>query len=54
MRCVVTGHTSDGKATIASDTEVDPLVPGLDFYTLWGVDETPIFPITKLVNHRRR
>jgi hypothetical protein len=23
MRRVVTGHTSDGKSTIASDTEVD-------------------------------
>jgi hypothetical protein len=48
VRRVVTGHTRDGKATVASDTEVDPitvdLLPGMEFYRLWGADEAPIFP----------
>ena len=48
MRRVVTGHTSDGRATIASDTEVDAvtvaLAPGAEFFRLWGADETPVFP----------
>jgi quercetin dioxygenase-like cupin family protein len=48
IRRVVTGHTPDGKATVASDTEVDPitvaLMPGTEFYNLWGADETPTFP----------
>ena len=48
MRRVVTGHTSDGKATITSDTEIDAvtvaLLPGSESYTLWGTDETPTFP----------
>jgi mannose-6-phosphate isomerase-like protein (cupin superfamily) len=48
VRRVVTGHTRDGKATVASDTEVDPitlgLLPGTEFYRLWGADEAPAFP----------
>ena len=48
IRRVVTGHTSDGKSTVASDTEVDAitvaLVPGSEFHKLWGADETPTFP----------
>jgi mannose-6-phosphate isomerase-like protein (cupin superfamily) len=48
VRRVVTGHTPDGKATVASDTEVDAitlsLLPGTEFYRLWGADEAPIFP----------
>jgi hypothetical protein len=48
IRRVVTGHTPDGKATVASDTEVAPitvaLAPGMEFYRLWGADETPTFP----------
>ena len=47
-RRVVTGHTSDGRSMVASDTEIDPvtvaLIPGVQFSTLWGVDETPTFP----------
>jgi hypothetical protein len=38
VRRVVTGHTRDGKATVASDTEVDAitlgLLPGTEFYRL--------------------
>ncbi len=48
IRRVVTGHTPDGKATVASDTRVDPvtaaLLPGIEFYQLWGADSAPIFP----------
>lgn len=48
VRRVVTGHTPDGKATVASDTEVDAitvaLLPGVAFYQLWGADEAPTFP----------
>ena len=48
MRRVVTGHTSDGKAAIASDTEVDAItitqLPGMDYYKLWGADKAPTFP----------
>ncbi len=48
VRRVVTGHTPDGKATVASDTEVDAimvdLLPGAEFYRLWGSDEAPTFP----------
>ena len=44
MRRVVTGHTSDGKAILVSDNEVDALVPGMEFYEIWGADEAPTFP----------
>jgi len=48
MRRIVTGHTSDGKATIVSDTQVDaitsPVLSGYEFYRLWGADEAPTFP----------
>jgi mannose-6-phosphate isomerase-like protein (cupin superfamily) len=45
---VVTGHTPDGKAVVASDEEVDgirlDLVPGYEFHRLWGGDEAPTYP----------
>ncbi len=48
VRRVVTGHDADGKAVIASDSEVDPVVtaltPGAEFHRLWGVDAAPTFP----------
>lgn len=48
VRRVVTGHTPDGKATIASDTRVEAITvspwPGIMFHRLWGADETPMFP----------
>jgi len=48
IRRVVTGHTSDGKSIVASDTEVDeiafPLTPGSEHHRLWGADIVPIFP----------
>jgi mannose-6-phosphate isomerase-like protein (cupin superfamily) len=48
VRRVVTGHTAAGKATVASDTMVEPittaLVPGMAFHRLWGGDSAPVFP----------
>jgi mannose-6-phosphate isomerase-like protein (cupin superfamily) len=48
VRRVVTGHTRDGKATVASDTQVDAitldLLPGTEFHRLWGADGAPTFP----------
>jgi hypothetical protein len=48
VRRVVTGHTSDGMATIASDTKVEgitvDIAPGFEFHRLWGADETVTFP----------
>ena len=48
VRRVVTGHTPDGKATIASDTKVEAitvdLAPGMELHRLWGADETVMFP----------
>ena len=48
IRRLVTGHDGDGKAVFASDETVDPirldLVPGADFYRMWGADEPPRFP----------
>jgi mannose-6-phosphate isomerase-like protein (cupin superfamily) len=48
IRRVVTGHGPDGKAIVASDEEVAPimldLLPGYEFFRLWGGDEPPRFP----------
>jgi len=48
IRRVVTGHTADGKAVVASDTEVEPIIvsllPGMEFHRLWGADTAPTFP----------
>ncbi|MGH9271675.1 MAG: cupin domain-containing protein [Ilumatobacteraceae bacterium] len=48
VRRVVTGHDADGKAVVASDTEVDgfrpALTPGSEFHRLWGADAPPSFP----------
>ena len=48
IRRVVTGHAPDGKATVASDTQVEPvtvaLLPGMEFHRLWGADSAPTFP----------
>jgi mannose-6-phosphate isomerase-like protein (cupin superfamily) len=45
MRCVVTGHTPEGKAVIVDDTELDAntILP-LEFYEIWGADKAPTFP----------
>ncbi len=48
VRRVVTGHSSDGKATLASDSKVAAITaeisPGWEFHRLWGADETSVFP----------
>jgi len=48
IRRVVTGHTPDGKATVASDVKLEGttavLAPGIEIHSLWGADETPSFP----------
>jgi mannose-6-phosphate isomerase-like protein (cupin superfamily) len=48
VRRVATGHTPDGQATIASDSDVEAItletLPGLEFHRLWGADETVILP----------
>ncbi len=43
IRRVVTGHTSDGKATVVSDVVVEQ-VPGGPTQMLWGSEETATFP----------
>jgi hypothetical protein len=48
VRRVVTGHDADGRAIVASDTQVDglrpTLTPGSEFHRLWGGDTAPSFP----------
>lgn len=48
IRRVVTGHDTDGKAVFASDEVVEPitldLLPGTEFFRLWGADEPCSFP----------
>ena len=48
VRRVVTGHDANGKAVVASDTEVDgirpAMTPGSEFHRLWGADEAPHLP----------
>jgi mannose-6-phosphate isomerase-like protein (cupin superfamily) len=48
VRRVVTGHSTEGKATFVVDEYVAPvtldLIPGNEFHRLWGADSTPTFP----------
>jgi mannose-6-phosphate isomerase-like protein (cupin superfamily) len=48
VRRVVTGHSPDGKAIFTSDELVAPttaaLLPGAEFYRLWGGDDLSQFP----------
>lgn len=48
VRRVVTGHTAEGKATVASDMNVEgttvALAPGMEIHRLWGGEEAPSFP----------
>jgi len=45
MRRVVTGHISDGKAIIVSDTELDVInISGAELQNIWWADKTPTFP----------
>jgi mannose-6-phosphate isomerase-like protein (cupin superfamily) len=48
IRRVVTGHSTEGKAIVASDEVVEPirldLLPGFEFFRLWGADTPPQLP----------
>jgi len=48
IRRVVTGHRTDGRSIVASDTEVTglelPGLPGAMLTTLWGADATLTYP----------
>lgn len=48
VRRVVTGHSTEGKAIIASDEVIEPirlaLLPGFEFFRLWGADAPPQLP----------
>jgi mannose-6-phosphate isomerase-like protein (cupin superfamily) len=48
VRRVVTGHDARGKAVFVNDEQVDPisvaLLPGVEFYRVWGSDEPAQFP----------
>jgi mannose-6-phosphate isomerase-like protein (cupin superfamily) len=48
VRRVVTGHSPEGKAVVASDERVPPItlamLPGYEFHRLWGADAPPQLP----------
>ena len=48
VRCVVTGQMKSGKSVIVSQAPVPPvtvaLMPGYEFYPLWGNDDHPLLP----------
>ncbi len=48
LRRVVTGHSSAGRAMVASDSRVEPttvlLTPELAIHNIWGADQVPAVP----------
>lgn len=48
IRRLVTGHSKEGKAIVASDSVIEATrlttSPGNEFHNLWGADECVIFP----------
>jgi hypothetical protein len=48
IHCVITGQTKSGKSVIVSHAPVQPItvamMPGYEFYRLWGSDSTPALP----------
>ena len=48
VRRVVTGQTAEGRSVFVSDEALDPitvaLIPGTEFFPLWGSDEPPRLP----------
>jgi mannose-6-phosphate isomerase-like protein (cupin superfamily) len=48
IHCVVTGQTKSGKSVIVSHAPVQPItvamMPGYEFYRLWGSESTPALP----------
>lgn len=48
IRRIVTGQNDDGTSIVASEAAVNavetPLLPGAQFFSLWGADESPRLP----------
>ena len=48
VRCVITGQGNDGKSVFVRDSAVEPitlaLLPGYEFFRLWGRDGVPALP----------
>jgi mannose-6-phosphate isomerase-like protein (cupin superfamily) len=48
MRCVITGQTKSGKSVIVSSAAPEPvtvgMLPGWEFYNIWGSDSQPQLP----------
>ena len=48
IRRVVTGTSAEGRSVVVSDRQVDPvtpkLMPGAEFFYVWGDDRPPSFP----------
>lgn len=48
LQCAVTGQTNSGKSVIVSHAAMQPitagLMPGYEFYRLWGDDSHPVLP----------
>ncbi len=48
VRRVVTGHSTDGRAIVASDEVVESIpgqvLTGFEFFRIWGADRAPRFP----------
>ena len=48
IRRVVTGHSGDGRAIVASDSVIEgfrpQLFPSMEFHALWGGDQAPTYP----------
>ena len=48
IRCVVTGHSESGASVVLNDGPAESvtvaLLPGVEFFRLWGSDSVPILP----------
>jgi mannose-6-phosphate isomerase-like protein (cupin superfamily) len=48
LHCIVTGQSKSGKSIVVSRDPIKPLtvalMPGCEFYRLWGSDSTPTLP----------
>lgn len=48
LQCVVTGRDKAGKSVIVSHAPLQPvaaaMLPGFDFYRIWGSDTRPVLP----------
>jgi mannose-6-phosphate isomerase-like protein (cupin superfamily) len=52
FRRVVTRVDENGKSVVAEDEPIEPrtarLMPGVEFYKVWGADDVPVAPVAKL------